>query len=263
MNALAADLMQEHPESRDLIHVLGELLGKAGSGDAIQALIDQIINTLSTKPTDWQRTTEVLCNKLAVFLPARVDDEKKAFGKVPELCALMSGAFTSQKGDAQLLASMALVSRRLADRFEDDATTPYGLKAIEAKLMPTIAATIVSNEKAKQNRNFLINSYRVMTVAVKHPKINSNAVIASKSTGLVPESYVLMKALSNDPDVLSHILEYLAALSGSPQGIEAVVAGYKTTGDRVCLEVRETKLRAFGLLVFSRLRKNWPMRSWQ
>lgn len=227
--------MQQHPDAKEFVQIIGELLGKSGAGDAVEALINQIISTINSKPADWQRTTEVLCSKLAVFIPAGVDDPKRAFGKVPELCNALALVVASERGDVQLITSVSLVSRRLADKFENDAISPFGLKAFEPKLTQSIAAALVGDAKAKQNRNFLINGYRTMAVVAHDKATNGSAIAASAATGLIPESFEMMRSSANDPDVVARILEFLANLSSSPEGAKAVRAGYKSGDEQVSL----------------------------
>lgn len=242
---MAGELLQTYPESKELAQVIGELLAKAGAGEAIQGLIDQIIATTTSKPEGWKRSTEVLCNKLAVFLAATVEDEKKYFARMPDLSSSLATVLKSEKGDVPLLTSIAFVSRRLCDRFENDAKSPYGLKAMTPQLMPALATAIAKDETSQQNRQFLINSYRAMAVFAKNPDTNKTTVDSSESTGLIPVSYNLLKVNSSDPDVAARILEFLAFVSSTHIGVDALLMSYPKVGNQVSGKIKSIIRRVF------------------
>lgn len=227
VHLVAADVLQRHPESKELANLVGELLGKAGAGEVIESLIEKIVTTMKSKPTGWQRSTEALCSKLALFLPAGVADPAKSFKQTPELCSLMAEAIVSEKSDLGLLSALAVVNRALADRFAGDSTSPYGLLAIEPSLMPALAKEMAQDPKAQQNRMFLTNGYRAMAVMALNKGTHAKTLSASQSSGLIEQSFKLLKEYKNDPVVLARILEYLDALSTTPEGSKAVVAAYK------------------------------------
>lgn len=201
-------------------------------------MIDQIISLIETKPDNWQKSAEFSLNKLAAYIPAEVQDESVSFKRVPDLYVQLSSAFASERGNINLVSSMAMVSRRMADRFENDETSTYGLKAIDSKLMPAIATGIVEDTKSLQNRSFVMNSYRVMAIMARNPTTHSNAVNVSNTTGLLPKSFVMMRESSRDPDVLARILEYHAAISSTNEGIQALKSSHTKTVMSITLYIR-------------------------
>lgn len=227
---LAAELMQQYPDQKGLTNALGELLGKTGAGDVIDVLINQIIATTKDKPEGWKRSLELLCGKLAVVIPANVDNVEKAFANVGVMCDALAPVLENSADDAPLADAISLVSRRLVDRFEvtgvtkDQQSLPFGTKAVAGKLVSAIAHVLAAEgSKANQNKSFVMNAYHTLAVTARDTSTHMRVVDASSATNLVAVSYTKLSIHQNDPDVVLRILEYLAAMSSSNNGLDILL----------------------------------------
>lgn len=231
---LAAELMRRYPDHKGLTGALGEFLGKTGAGNVIDGLVNQIITTAKTQPEGWKRALELLCGKLAVVIPADVDSVNKSFAQVASMCDVLAPVVKGNMDDALLLEAISLVSRRLVDRFEPKVTgyaaplsSPYGTNAVVTHLVGALATVLAADGvKANQNKNFVMNGYHTLAVTARDPKTHLKVVECSKSTNLIAITYATLAHHQNDPDVALRIMEYLAAMASTDDGLTALIEGF-------------------------------------
>lgn len=225
---MATTLLSQHPDNKQLATSLGDLLGKAGAGEAIESLINQVITTATKQPAEWQRALEALCAKLAATIPAAVDDPAKTFGRVTELSEKLAAISASEKGDAALQTQIAHVARRLADRFEMDPQSPLGAQAITPTLGRALVTGLATDPRSCQNRQFIVNGYRAVAVCAANPHTRDAMVSHVGAANLIPVAIQELQKSQNDAEVTARIFEFLAALSASDQGLAHITAGYPT-----------------------------------
>eukprot|EP01054_Gregarina_sp_Poly1_P008217 Gregarina_sp_Poly_1__8216@NODE_477_length_8073_cov_152_830877_g386_i0_p1_GENE_NODE_477_length_8073_cov_152_830877_g386_i0NODE_477_length_8073_cov_152_830877_g386_i0_p1_ORF_typecomplete_len2623_score466_04KAP/PF05804_12/4_4e02KAP/PF05804_12/1_9KAP/PF05804_12/0_0024KAP/PF05804_12/17KAP/PF05804_12/3_3e02KAP/PF05804_12/5_2e02KAP/PF05804_12/0_00038KAP/PF05804_12/0_014Arm_2/PF04826_13/0_05Arm_2/PF04826_13/2_5Arm_2/PF04826_13/77Arm_2/PF04826_13/2e03Arm_2/PF04826_13/5Arm_2/PF04826_13/7_6e02Arm_2/PF04826 len=219
------ELMDAHPRDDMLMKACGEFLGKLGSDEFLRNYMREIIALCDNKPADWIKTLTKVCNKLALYLLGDVQDEATAFALTQQCVDKLADATKANANNPLLLTSVGKVTRRLARRFRDKPDSPYGVKALIPKMMPTLVDLLAEDATniSLRPRQFLIDAFSTLADCARCPAAMPALFDQVSKAKLIPLCAELLKQYENDPELVAAILDFLAQFANMPRGADFIL----------------------------------------
>ncbi|KAH0484910.1 MAG: uncharacterized protein KVP18_004735 [Porospora cf. gigantea A] len=228
---IVSDLMNLHPNHPRLSLACGGLLKILGADEQIKSLLKQIISTTQERPQNWKKTLARLCNELAVFIQSDCDDPAATYKDLQKAMDSLGEACDEFEHDQ--LAAMAKVGRRLADKYWNEPTSPYGFKTLHPKFVPALMENLGGFVKSKKvpPKRFVCDAYRVLSAARTRPDLLKDFLTNVEKADMITTALHHLKQFESDPEIVQNIMEFLSAVAErDPQGTELIARCCKTKG---------------------------------